>query len=392
MKPWVLSWLILTISIPLGLAEEPRSTYPAARFESGELRYVDRLPVLMLRGKPAEIGRQFGELGVKNAPDLDGFRQRFLKDLQLDRQEWLLKLMARRLRSGVPADHRVELEAACKQSGRAVDDALFANTIYDLSSGMGCSTLVVSASRSRTGKPLFGRNFDWHPTRGITEHTLLLLIQPEGKHAIALVTVAPIVGCISGINDAGLTVALNEVQLRKSNDRSEFNWNGTPMMLAFRRVLEECRTVAEAERLLRSLPRTTAACVTLCDADTSAVLELTPKTVLRRAPVAGICCCTNHFCSEELRLPGTCKRLPKLQGLQKTEDLLGVAEVFTQLDQVHQGQATLQSMVFEPVDRILHLKYGDGPATQKQAISIRLSELWKEAVVPNAGRKSSPTP
>jgi len=56
-----------------------------------------------------------------------------------------------------------------------------------------------------TGGPLFGRNFDWLPTKGITEHTLVVVYKGEGKRAFAAVTVTPIEGVISGMNDAGLS-------------------------------------------------------------------------------------------------------------------------------------------------------------------------------------------
>ena len=51
---------------------------------------------------------------------------------------------------------------------------LFADCVYDLSSGMGCATVVVEKGRSATGQPVFGRNFDWIPTKGLPEHTVIL--------------------------------------------------------------------------------------------------------------------------------------------------------------------------------------------------------------------------
>ena len=35
-------------------------------------------------------------------------------------------------------------------------------------------------------------------------------------------------------------------------------------------------------------------------------------------------------------------------------------------------------MVFEPADRVLHLKYGDGPATKKEAVKLELGKLFDE--------------
>ena len=48
--------LVLTcLAAPLCRADEPKS-FPAAKHGKGELRYVDQVPVLTLRGTPTEMG------------------------------------------------------------------------------------------------------------------------------------------------------------------------------------------------------------------------------------------------------------------------------------------------------------------------------------------------
>jgi hypothetical protein len=180
------------------------------------------------------------------------------------------------------------------------------------------------------------------------------------------------------MNDAGLCCALNEIHLRQSKDRAAFNWDGTPTMLAFRRVLEECKSVAEAEALLRVMPRATAASLTICDPTGGAVFEMTPKSLVVRPPSNGLTCCTNHFTSADLCGDSKpCKRLPKLLAVQSADDKLGVPEVFATLDAVNQGKYTLQTMVLEPAARVLHLKLSDGTAAaSKRPDAVRL-ELGK---------------
>jgi hypothetical protein len=55
---------------------------------------------------------------------------------------------------------------------------------------------------------------------------------------------------------------------------------------------------------------------------------------------------------------------------------LGVADVFAQLHEVNQGKLTLQSMVFEPTRRTLHLKYGTSPATKLEARTFELGKWF----------------
>jgi hypothetical protein len=49
---------------------------------------------------------------------------------------------------------------------------------------------------------------------------------------------------------------MNEIT-EAADGSPRFDARGTPLLLAFRRVLEECATVGEAETLLRSMKPTT---------------------------------------------------------------------------------------------------------------------------------------
>lgn len=369
--------LALLVLAPAARADQPRP-FPAGTHAGGELRYVHDVPVLILRGKPAEMGEQFGKLAVANAPDLTGLHKRFLEDSGQAKRYPFVLASASNLRPNFPAHHAAELEAAAKASGRDEGLFLFADTIADLTSGLGCSTVVVEKERSKSGGPLFGRNFDWLPTKGITDHTLVAIYKGEGRRAFAAVTVVPIGGVISGMNDAGLSVTINEIRLKKSKDAAAFNWKGVPLLLAFRRVLEECATVAEAEKLLREMPRTTSCCLTVCDKSGGAVFEMTPANLEVRSAVNGVCCCTNHFRTEKLCVDNKCWRYEKLEPLQRCPDRLGVVDVFARLDEVHQGKHTLQAMVFDPTNRVLHLAYGEGPATRREPKPLELGKLFDE--------------
>lgn len=367
--------LCLVLLLP-AICWSQAKTFPAAKHGKGELAYIEGIPVLTVKGTPAEMGEQFGKLAIAGAPDLNGLLERFLKDSKQTERYPIIATLAVSLKSNFPAHIAEELAAAGKAGERDEASMLFANTVADLSSGLGCSTLVIEPGRSKTGSPLFGRNFDWQPTKGLTEHTLVVVYKGEGKRAFAAITVTPITGVISGMNDAGLCVTINEVHLRQSRDKSKFNWKGTPILYAFRRTLEECATVDEAEKFLRELPRTTSCCMTLCDKSGGAVFEMTPTNLEVRDAVNGVDCCTNHFRTDKLCTDTKCWRYDILSPLQKTDVKLGVSDLFTHLDKVNQGKQTLQSMVFEPGERVLHLKYGDGPATKLEAKKLELGKLF----------------
>ncbi len=365
--------LILLAFTPCLSAQTPK-TFPPGKHKGGELVHVKGLPVLTVRGTPQEIGEQFGVLAIKTAPGIDDLLHEFLKDSgQADAYDGI-KLLARQLKKNYPADQLTEMEAAAKAGGHEPDLLYFANAIYDLSSGLGCSTIVVEPGRSTAGGPLFGRLLDWLPSKGLPEHTLVAVYHPTGKKAFATVTICPITGCISGMNEDGLTVTLNEIHLKQSKDKPAFNWKGTPTLSLYRRVLEECGTVAEAEALLRKAERVTTSCMTVCDTTAGAVFEISPRTIAVRKAENAVCVCTNHFFTDALGIGETCKRLDTLVPLQKGVSKFGVADVFAGLDSVNDGKMTIQAMVFEPKARKLHLKIGDlkESATKKETVTLEL--------------------
>jgi hypothetical protein len=66
------------------------------------------------------------------------------------------------------------------------------------------------------------------------------------------------------MNDAGLTVATLDVYLTKDGAKL-FEPAGIPLTFCYRRILEECATVDEAAKLMRSLKATTCMNLAVCD-------------------------------------------------------------------------------------------------------------------------------
>jgi hypothetical protein len=348
--------------------------YPVAKHGGGELRYINGIPVLLARGSPSELGEQIGTLGLKPATDLLKLADQFLKRNGWERLYPVILKTGNVLLPQFPPDHLAELEAAAKASGWPRDLLVFGNTIPDLQKLGGCSALLVESERSATGGPLFGRNTDWPPLGPLHEYTLVTVYHPAGKRAFASIGYPGMLGCGSGMNDAGLAVA--DLTVTTAADSSvALNVAGVPYTLVLRRVLEECRTVEEAEKLLRSLKRTVRQNIAICDRGRVAVFEVTPKTLAVRSAEGGVCACTNHFRMEGLATETGCNRYANLIK-NRGGDKLGVKEVAHQMDIVNQGAWTLQTMVFETAALKLHLAFGRGPATRLPLHTLDLKELF----------------
>jgi isopenicillin-N N-acyltransferase like protein len=372
-------WLLLGICVPLAAAaaeDTAQRTYREGRYEKAELRYINDLPVLIVEGTPDEIGRQKAALTTDAVNKLLAYPQELLKRMDREDQWPRLLEMAESLVPQFPPDHRQELRTFAEASGVRRELGIVANTMADVyRGGFACSSLVVEADRSATHGPLFGRNFDFYSLGMLEHYSLVTVHRPSGKHAFASIGFPGIFGCFSGINDTGLALAAHEVFLSHDNS-SLFNRKGVPYSLCFRRVLEECTTIEEAEKLVRDCERTTKLNLVLCDRNGGAVLEMTPKTVILRRSENGLCACTNHFRSRELAFLPWCYRYNTLMK-SKSLATLDIADVATKLHQVNQGALTVQTMIFEPQPLVLHLAIGSCPASAHPLKRLELKPLLR---------------
>jgi isopenicillin-N N-acyltransferase like protein len=368
------------IFLPALRAEDDRF-FREGKYQAGELRYINGVPVLSVAGSPVEIGRQKAELTADTVKKMTEYPQRLLDRVapDPDGQKKFLEA-ARTVAKNIPADHKAELRAFADQAkmGDKAEVGLLGNVMIDIYRGsFGCSSLVVEAKNSKTGGPLFGRNLDFFTLGIIQNATLVTVHRPTGKHAFAAIGFPGLFGCLSGMNDAGLSLAVHEVFLSKDGSLVfSPNLKGVPYTFLFRRILEECATVEEAEKLLRGAERTTLLNLLVCDRKHAVVFELTPRTVAVRRPENGVLACTNHFRTPELAVFKFDRRYPVLA--QSADELpLGVEDIHRKLHAVNKGRLTVQTMIFEPDPLILHLAAGSCPSTALPLKKIELAPLFQ---------------
>jgi hypothetical protein len=358
--------------------------YPEARHGRCELRHVNGVPVLRLAGAPEESGAAQAILGVGPARPLLDYPEDLLHYFVKSRP--LARLLLRRVIAiggamlrRFAAPHRREFEALVAGVDRGL--ALAANVLPDMKNlspwrVFGCSSLVVPAGASATGEPLFGRNLDFF-TLGYLQRYSLVTVRPASaaSRAFATVGLPGVLGAYSGMNEAGLALASHEVY-HPPGPRL-FDPRGVPFALAYRQVLEQCASAAEAAELLRRLPRTTSTLLMLCDRQGASVLEVTPDRVITLSNEGGFAACTNHFLSPALarrRARGVYRSGERLATLRAAVSSapLDVAGVHAALAAVAQGELTMQTMVFEPAALRLHVALGACPST---ALPLRTLEL-----------------
>jgi hypothetical protein len=188
------------------------------------------------------------------------------------------------------------------------------------------------------------------------------------------------------MNDSGLCLAVHEVCDIKAGE-PHFDPRGLPYGLCLRRVLEDCTTVEEAKKKLESLRRTCTINVAIADRHTVAVLEVSPRRVVRRDAEKSTCVCTNHFCTAPLRparpldIERSFERFAKLEEVRGWGHKASPDDLRKQLHAVALGRFTLQTMVFEPATLRLHLSVGKTPASAGPLRTLDLAPLLRKEKV-----------
>jgi len=356
-------------------AADRKFPIPEGRYKQGKLKLVDGVPVLSLQGTPQEIGEQHGKLVGRHIRPLLKYPKAFMKKAGQEKVWPLAAAAGKLLLLRVEKDHRAELQAAIKASGLDPDSVIVANTMLELRRMGGCSALVVGKERSETGQVIFGRNFDFPPLGILDKYNLVTVCRPKGKRAFVSVGFPGLVGVASGINDAGLSVATLDVYGAKDGS-PKFDPSGQPMMFTFRRILEECETVQQAEALLRKSKATTWMNLVVCDRRGGVVFEITPKSVVVRKPLENLLSCTNHFRSDRLCTSKRCRRYTALIK-SRTQKILGLKDVQNLMHTAHQRTWTIQTMIFEPAAMKLHVSLKNPPTSNKTMTTLDVRELLK---------------
>jgi isopenicillin-N N-acyltransferase-like protein len=366
---------------------EQQGTGPAFRYPEGQhggawLRYLGGLPVLSVAGDPEEMGGAIGALAVRAAPRMTAYPEDLLNHYCAGWLHGLLVWAGDRMIRRLPMRFGAEFDAIVSASGADRRRMVLGNTLFDLKKILACSALLIEPSRSATGGTLLGRNLDY-PSRGYAhDYSLVTVYRPAGRLAFASIGFPGLLGCLSGMNEAGLSLAVLEVfQSRLFTRRLDLD--GTPYAVCFRTLLEECDTIEQARRRLEKMRRTSVFNLAIADRRRVAVFENTTRRVLERPAERGMAVCTNHFCSPELRpsfsinVYDTFDRHGLLRKHERGRDRFGVADLHAALHASSQGDHTLQTMVFEPSALRLHLAAGQLPSSAGPLRTLDLAPLFR---------------
>lgn len=245
---------------------------------------------------PADRGRAFGaaQAGLV-ANTVAAYRRLFAatQNLSPGQIEQLGQRVADLLGQRWP---RLAEEIAGIADGAGVPELeLFAaNARTEILAGAGppeCSVIGVLPSRSASGRVLLAQNWDWHPD--LAASRVLWTVAEPGGTWFSTLTEAGILAKI-GLNSSGLGVAINILSCSLDG-----GVEGMPVHALLRILLQECRDLRSAVRLIRGTPVSGSSCLTLgWQSGTGAGLlsaEVSPAGPAFVSPDQGLLLHTNHF-------------------------------------------------------------------------------------------------
>jgi hypothetical protein len=155
----------------------------------------------------------------------------------------------------VSPDHLAEMRGVADAAGVQYEDVLVLNCWYEMETrGFACRQLVVVGGASADGRLIHGRNLDWLDYGGRLRRNLVLLDCDLGERArLALFVWPGMVGSLTGTSRSGITVALNQLGVRRRL--------GEPIFLLMRRALEDATDTAGAVAVLEAAPVTAEAAI-----------------------------------------------------------------------------------------------------------------------------------
>ncbi|NMC22118.1 MAG: hypothetical protein GYA33_17060 [Thermogutta sp.] len=162
---------------------------------------------------------------------------------------WFLDTMAqieKRTAPHVPARYIEEIDALSQAAGVSIRDGRYANFFPER---FHCSGAAVRGKASADGSVVHARVLDYMRDIRLQTCAAVQVFLPDGRHAWMSLGYAGFVGTVTAMNEKGLAVG-------EMGGRGEGDWDGLPMSLLLREIMERAATVEEALEILRQTPRT----------------------------------------------------------------------------------------------------------------------------------------
>ena len=163
--------------------------------------------------------------------------------------QWFFDRMAeieRRTTPHIPPRFLEECDALAQAAGVSQRDGRYANLFPER---FHCSGVALRGKATAGGRVLHARVLDYMREIDLQDAAAVTVFMPEGRHKWMSLGYAGFIGTVTAMNEKGLAIG-------EMGGRGEGQWDGMPMSLLLRDVMERAATVDEALAILRDAPRT----------------------------------------------------------------------------------------------------------------------------------------
>lgn len=229
---------------------------------AGKLYRVGEHLVCVMEGAHEEMGYQHGRLLAKHVRHV--IKEGYMVKALWQRGYTLEYAMAQseRMEKHFPPEYIAEMKglvAGLKAGG--VDDVSYEEVRlgvteaeilhYGPDAPPGCSNFAAWGKWTPDGRLLHGRNLDWNISADAQDDAAVLIWRPQGGIPFMMLGWAGGIGSVSGMNAHGITIGEMTVT------SPDATFDGLPLFLIMRRILEKAATMDEAVAIMKAGPRTT---------------------------------------------------------------------------------------------------------------------------------------
>ena len=158
---------------------------------------------------------------------------------------------------------------------------------------VGCTSFA-AGRKSGDSSLIIGRNFDFYINDSFAKNKIVAFVKPEKGHKFMYITWASMIGVVSGMNDAGLTVTINAAKSDIPTSAA------TPISLLAREILQYAGNIKEAIAISEKRKTFVSESILIGSAadDNAVIIEKSPTKQGLFLTTDDYLVCSNHFQSE----------------------------------------------------------------------------------------------
>jgi len=264
---------------------------------------------MYLEGEPFQRGYINGKLSkalidAQEQAFIDQIRTMIPSDGYLHFLKYFIYWFNRDLDEYIPEEYRREIYGISlsasdrfKEIGSAYHRMLNYHSAHDIGHALqdlslvGCTSFGVWGDHAADGGLIIGRNFDFYMGEAFAANKIVCFEKPSEGFGFMMVTWGGMIGNVSGMNEAGLTVTINAA-------KSEIPFSArTPISILAREILQYASTIGEAYAIAKKRETFVSESLLIGSGreNRAAIIEKSPSQTELLTTTGSTIACTNHF-------------------------------------------------------------------------------------------------